>query len=185
MWLLSSFKSKRYRTFASPPYPGCDEGMKPGLPCFLLQWVGDTGNGHLHMNQSIITALSLPAQAVNAAYGHSLAFKSCPLVTQSLGTRQEDWLQPQATCLQNGKEKERVSQQVSVALNRQGNDAHTGLAKIFNQMAHRSVAYINRKLLINPFSTSLSTHSGESVNLMYGLKTHTYNLYGSTDALDN
>lgn len=79
-----------------------------------------------------------------------------------------------------GKEKGRVSK-VPWVLNRLGHDARTGLAEIFDQIFHISIVYANEGLLVEPFSTSLSTHSGE--NIIYLV--HTCHLHWSTDAVDD
>lgn len=79
-----------------------------------------------------------------------------------------------------GKEEDSISK-VPWVLNRLGHDAQTGLAEVFDQMFHISIVYANEGLLVEPFSTSLSTHSGE--NIIYLV--HTCHLHWSADALDD
>ena len=66
-------------------------------------------------------------------------------------------------------------------LNRLGHDARTGLAEIFDQIFHISIVYANAGLLVEPFSTSLSAHSGE--NIIYLV--HTCQFQWSADAVDD
>lgn len=92
---------------------------------------------------------------------------------QSVGTSLDDRLQSQVSCLENGKEGDRIGRQISLVMNRTGDDAQTELAEKLTPIVNVSIVYINRRLLVKPFCTSISTHSGENTiqcQLQYELK---------------